>query len=386
MLAAGNSSFASQPTESKSVSDDFVLSQNCPHYFRQIDGRCYLNTAYQNTSRSDEDLGLRLRLNPKLDGLRPQQIELGRLLFFDPILSQGQDISCAHCHDPRLHWSDGLSRSRGRGARGVGNAREGGKALLRSTPPLWNLGFRDAFFWDGRARTLESQVLGPLNHPDEMGSNASMREARLNANSIYRRLFQEAFGRYREQRIDDQLIAVAIANFERSLVSLNSRYDRYVFGETDALHHGEVEGLNVFRSFVSRCSECHVPPLFTNQQFARIGVPDAPGVKDLGLGESMPAPNAVGAFLVPSLRNIAKTQPYMHAGQFRDLRQVIQFYNLGGRLPETPRGPEIHWHVREAGLAENDVEALIKFLGTLTDDSAIPEIPKSVPSGLNTLR
>jgi cytochrome c peroxidase len=367
-------------------SPQFILSKQCPIYFQKVDGRCFLNTPYQRGTNEDQVHGLRMRLSPKLDGLDPQQIDLGRLLFFDPILSQGRDVSCAHCHDPALHWSDGQDRSRGVGGFGVGRQRDGGKLLPRSTPTLWNLGFRDTFFWDGRARTLESQALGPLNHPDEMGGSAEMRRSRLNRNPTYRRLFKAAFGLVQEQEISDELIVRAIASFERSLISLNSRYDRFVFGQTNALDDDEVAGFNVFRSFVSRCSECHVPPLFTNQQFARIGVPNVPGLNDLGLGETQSAANAKGAFLVPSLRNIAATAPYMHAGQFLDLRQVIQFYNLGGRLPQTQRAADTHWHVREAGLSQEDVDVLIKFLGTLTDETGKPEIPRLVPSGLKVLR
>jgi cytochrome c peroxidase len=364
------------------------LSRSCPKYFELRGRRCYLQTAYQQFDSKDQDYGFRLRLEPIIDGLSPEMIDLGRLLFFDPILSKDRTLSCAHCHDPRRHWTDGKAQALGASGRGVGIARQGGQRLRRSTPPLWNLNFRTKFFFDGRARTLEEQLSGPLDSAEEMGGSAQMREARLNQLPEYRQKFGLAFGIAQEMRISDQMVRVAIATFERTLISLNSRFDRFVLGADHWFSQDEIRGLNVFRSFVSRCSECHAGPLFTNGEFARIGVPVDGSLPDRGMGEHHPAANAVGAFLVPTLRNIAETSPYMHAGQFQTLREVVQFYNRGGNVdrPFAVRRSDIHWHVREAGLSEADIDALVAFLGTLSDASAAPKVPGRVPSGLPVLR
>ncbi len=300
--------------------------------------------------------GLRQRLVPDKPELDARAVELGRLLFFDPLLSQDRNMSCATCHDPRRHLTDGLKVSRGR----AGN-------LKRNAPPLWNLTFKSRFFWDGRAKTLEHQALIPLTAPDEMAMAPGEAGRRVAEVPEYRERFQELHG---DVKITDWLVAEAIADFERTLTSLNSRYDRYAAGDFSALSPEELKGLNVFRSFVSRCPECHTPPLFTNGQLAVIGAPEAHGE----VGQEM---------LVPSLRNVAETPPYMHSGMIATLTDAVEFYRKGGG-PDVAKaaGLPLHWHMRPMPLGPAETKAIVAFLETLTDETLLPESPKTVPSGL----
>ena len=169
-----------------------------------------------------------------------------------------------------------------------------------------------------------------------------------------------------------------------SLVSLNSRYDQYAHGYADALTEPEKEGLNIFRSFVARCAECHTPPLFTNQQLAVIGTPEPEGMPfDVGAEPVLKEPSQRGAFKVPGLRNIELTAPYMHSGRFKTLREAAAFYT-GGRGHAVPEGEDlmIHWHIWEPNLADHELDRLVDFLKTLTDESFKPQTPSRLPSGM----
>ena len=171
------------------------------------------------------------------------------------------------------------------------------------------------------------------------------------------------------------------------MISLNSRYDQYAHGYAEALNPKEVEGLNIFRSFVARCSQCHMPPLFTNQQIAVIGTPEPEGMaRDIGAEKTFDSAKLKGGFKVPSLRNIAETAPYMHSGRFETLREVAEFYS-GGRGHAVPKGEELllHWHISEPNLTGDELDRLVDFMGTLSDSSLLPIIPQSVPSGLTTI-
>ena len=208
--------------------------------------------------------GTRTALPPHRDGFTPQQIDLGRYLFFDPLLSGDGTLSCASCHRPDTGLADGRPRSIGIHGEDAG----------RAAPTLWNVAFLQRFFWDARANSLEAQAAGPLYSPREMGNDPARLLASLNGNATYRRLFREAFPREAAGPVTERQVYAALAAFQTSLISLNSRYDRYVQGYAAALSPREIEGLNVFRSFVARCSECHTPPLFTNEQIAVIGAPE----------------------------------------------------------------------------------------------------------------
>jgi cytochrome c peroxidase len=364
-----------------------VLRTDCPPSFEKTaDGTCRFVSLYDFYAGDPGQGGLRVRLLKPYDGFTPAQADLGRYLFFDPILSQDHSLSCAHCHNPAFGYADGRATSSGRGGSGVGPARAGGKRLARSAPSLWNVGFLDRLFWDGRASSLQEQAQGPLFAPDEMANTAETLVRDLSGIATYRRLFAMAYGRPADSAITVREVVDALAAFEASLISLNSRYDHYAQGDSNALSPQEIRGFNVFRGFVARCSQCHVPPLFASSDLAVVGAPAISGQKyDLGAGEGRPETALRGAFKIPTLRNITCTGPYFQAGQFEHLEDVVRFYN-DRRGHAAPAKPELHinWnvHMTKPELTEADVADLVAFLGALTDESSSPPIPVTVPSGL----
>ncbi|MCB1843647.1 MAG: cytochrome-c peroxidase [Halioglobus sp.] len=356
------------------------LADTCPPSFEQTaSGTCSLRTLYEQYG-SVQRMGLggtQTALPAHRDGFTPQQIDLGRYLFFDPALSADGSISCASCHQPDKGFSDGLPRSIG----------IGGAEVARAAPTLWNVAFLKHFFWDSHATTLEEQLLGPLFAPNEMGNTPDNLLATLNANDTYRTLFAQAFDRPAGSALVLEQVYVALTAFQTSLISLNSRYDHYAHGYHAALTQPEIEGLNIFRSFVARCAECHTPPLFTNQQIAVIGAPEPEGrAFDVGAANVFGADQLTGGFKVPTLRNIDLTAPYMHSGLFDNLRDTADFYNKG-RGHAVPEGMELqlHWHITSPDLTDDEVDRLVDFMRTLTDESLKPRVPDRVPSGLPPL-
>jgi cytochrome c peroxidase len=359
------------------VAAPIELRTVCPPGFEKTAaGVCELRNMYQfyDSLQNRGVGGTKTALPAHRDGFTPQQIDLGRYLFFDPALSVDGSISCARCHDPRQGFADGLGRSVG----------VSGHKAARSAPTLWNVAFLQSFFWDARAGSLEEQMLGPLYAADEMGNNPQQLLQTLNNSEEYRRLFRQAYPLGELDEISLGQIYRAITAFQTSLISLNSRYDRYAHGYHAALNDKEIEGMNVFRSFVARCAECHTPPLFTNQQIAVIGTPEPAGMPlDIGAEKTFDARKLKGGFKVPTLRNIEKTAPYMHSGRFETMREAVEFYSKG-RGHAVPEGVELHlhWHIWEPDLTDHEMDRVVDFLGTLTDESFIPEIPLRVPSGL----
>ncbi len=354
------------------------LNSRCPPGFKLNDlNQCKAQNLYmQYDSPNGMGVGgLQTGLPEIRDGFTPQEIDLGRYLFFDPVLSGNGDMSCGSCHDPALGFSDGQATS-------IGND---SLKLKRGAPSLWNVAFLKKLFWDGRAATLEEQMQGPLFSHEEMNNTPDKLLTTLNGIKEYKRLFLQAFPAKEEtENIELPEVYQSLAAFQASLISLNSKYDRYAHGFHDALNQKEKEGMNVFRSFVARCAECHTPPLFTNQQFAIIGTPEPNGLP-LDPGAEVPQKDKTlrGAFKIPSLRNIEKTAPYMHSGNFKTLRETVEFYTKG-RGHAVPEGENllIHWHIWEPELSGYELDRLVDFLKTLTDETFTPKIPQTVPSGL----
>jgi cytochrome c peroxidase len=359
-------------------SETITLRETCPPSFElTTSNRCELRNQYQfYTSTQNRGVGgTHTGLPPDYrDGFSPQEIDLGRYLFFDPLLSGDGSLSCASCHHPDLGFSDGMGRSVG--ARG--------KLADRAAPSLWNVAFQRKLFWDARSDSLEEQAQGPLFAEKEMDNTPEHLLATLNANEAYRSLFRQAYPKAELDEIGPGQIYRALAAFQSSLISLNSRYDHYAHGYHAALTEPEIEGLNVFRSFVARCAECHTPPLFTNQQVAVIGAPEPEGqALDPGAETTFEARKMRGGFKVPTLRNIALTAPYMHSGRFQTLLEVTEFYN-GGRGHAVPEDEDLHlhWHIVSPDLTEYELNRLVDFMQALTDESLKPQIPARVPSGL----
>lgn len=354
------------------------LSNFCPPALRLDDtGHCKLHSQYlaYDSLYGKGVGGPKTGLPPVRDGFTPQQIDLGRYLFFDPLLSKNGEVACSTCHDPALGLSDGRRLSIG----------VQGTEIARSAPSLWNVAFLQKLLWDGSKSSLEAQLQGPLYADNEMGNDPATLLASLQNNAVYSDLFKVAF---EEDVLTLDQVYAALVAFESSLISLNSRYDLYAHGVHDALSSQEKEGLNVFRSFVARCAECHTPPLFTNQQIAVLGVPERDD-RPLDPGAAGASGDATqrGGFKVPSLRNVALTAPYMHAGNFDSLREAAAFYT-GGRGHAVPKGEDLrlHWHIWNPELTDDELDRLVDFLQTLTDQAFLPEIPKHLPSGLAPAR
>ncbi len=300
---------------------------------------------------------------PEDNPTTPEKVALGRLLFFDPILSENDDISCAHCHRPDKGLSDGRATS-------IGTS---GQPVSRNAPTLWNVGYADNLFWDGRIQSLEAQIIFPLTNPDEMGvQNIAEMVAELQAVPEYEALFAAAFP---GEPIELAQVEKALAAFQRTLISQSSSFDRYAAGDESALTPAEKRGLDLFRSTKARCVECHTFPTFASESFRVIGVnssdPGRAGVMENGLE---------GSFKVPTLRNVALTAPYMHNGSMSTLAEVIEFYSDGGGRV---RGVEnMDLLIQNLQLSQQEQADLAAFLLALTDESKLPETPDSVPSGL----
>src|SRR5262245_29433379 len=209
-----------------------------------------------------------------------EKIELGRLLYFDPVLSGDNEQSCATCHHPDLGFTDGRHTSMGFGGKGVGPDRQGGKQVLRSAPTIWNAAFNNKQFWDGRANDLEEQASFPITSPDEMNQDRDKLVKELKAIPEYVRLFDRAFSDDGGSAVTFDNVNSAIAAFERTIISNNSPFDRYAAGDRSALTPEQRRGLTLFRSLKTRCFECHGFPTFANPDFKVIGVPPLAGQPD----------------------------------------------------------------------------------------------------------
>lgn len=243
-------------------------------------------------------------------------VELGRALYFDKRLSADNTVSCATCHAPEHGFTDNKPVSNGIGGQ------KGG----RSAPTVINRLYSAAQFWDGRAASLEEQAKGPIVNPIEMGmASHDALVAKLKAIKGYDTWFKKAFGR--EINIDD--IAKAIANFERTVVSDDSKYDRYVAGNKKAMNASEKRGMDLFNG-KARCITCHGGNNFTDESFHNLGVGMDAEKPDLGRYSQTGKDEDKGAFKTPTLRDVASTAPYMHDGSETTLEQVVAFYNGGG--------------------------------------------------------
>ena len=299
----------------------------------------------------------------------PERVALGRLLFFDPVLSGDGTRSCAHCHRPDRALADGLAHAAGRSG-----------PRPRNTPSLFNVGFKERLFWDRRVGSLEEQAFSPLFDPEELAARPGPLLARLRGIDAYRERFAAAFPGALPA-IDLLNVTRALAAYQRTLVSDDSRYDRYVRGDRTALDAAERRGLTLFRSLNTRCFECHRPPTFDAPLALAVGVPS----DDPGVGTGGPGDARRGQFAVPSLRNVAETAPYMHDGSLATLEEVVAFYRAGGGRAFGVSPVRVNGHVRAFAIRDDEAADLVAFLRALSDESARPRVPERVPSGLPVL-
>jgi cytochrome c peroxidase len=250
---------------------------------------------------------------PGNNPITPVKIRLGERLFFDARLSADGRVSCATCHDPTRAFTSGT-----RLAAGVF-----GRTGPRNVPTILNRGYGQTFFWDGRAATLEEQVLGPIQNRTEMGLSLSAFTARLQRSALYRREFAEAFG----EPPSATTATRALATYVRAQRVADAPFDRYRAGDGSALSADAARGLSLFRGRAN-CSSCHIGPNFTDEQFHNTGVSWGSG--DLGRFRVTRRTADRGRFKTPTLRQLRLTSPYMHDGSLDSLDAVVEFYDAGG--------------------------------------------------------
>ena len=282
---------------------------------------------------------------PDEDPYTEAKARLGRSLYFDPRLSRSNMQSCASCHNPSFAWGDGLSR-------GVG---DGMRQLPRRSPTILNAAWANALMWDGRFETLEDQALGPIQAAIEMNMDLDTLVAKLSRIEGYRGLFAGAFDG--DPTITAQRIAMAIATYERTVVSGEAPFDRWVRGDDAAISESAKRGFRLFND-KGRCAACHSGWRFTDDSFHDIGLAG----DDIGRGEQLPQVAVMQhAFKTPGLRNIDRRAPYMHDGSLATLEAVIEHYDRGGI-----QRPSLAREIKPLQLAAQEKQDLVAFLRTLT--------------------
>ncbi|WP_420584836.1 cytochrome-c peroxidase [Ruegeria sp.] len=321
---------------------------------------------------------------PPDNPLTEEAFQLGRHLFYDPILSGNNEVSCATCHVQALAFTDGRARS---------PTLSGGELEFSSMSLANLLWGQERFFWDGRATSLEEQALMPIQHPDEMGQDIDALMDELRASRPYRRMFRHAYG-----AVSPENTAKALATFMRMLISSNSKYDQYLRGEV-RLTAQEEHGRKLFMAHPDtkislrggNCIDCH-------SQFLTSGFRDAlDGFSNNGLDPDGALPDGLmavtgnpahkGFFKVPSLRNIAVTAPYMHDGRFETLEDVMGHYNdgivvsdtLSPLILEADNAPEAGQETVGLRMTPDEMQAIIAFLHTLTDEAFLSDPKFSSP-------
>lgn len=282
------------------------------------------------------------------------EAQLGEALFFDPILSRDSSVSCASCHKPDHAFADNVAFSKG----------IFGQVTTRNTPSAMNQTDRNFYFWDGRSESLEHQALGPVENSGEMDFPGSLLVKRLLKNERYRKAFVNVYSKEPSKN----LIAAAIAAYERTLETSKSPFDKYMTGEdTSALSVSAKRGLVVFNE-KGKCFDCHFGSDMTgNDQFRNIGIYDGKKYNDKGRFLISNQDKDLGAFKVPGLRNIAQTAPYMHNGMFKTLREVIDYYDTPDKfIPNSINRDSLL--KKPLGLTENEKQDLENFLRTLSDE------------------
>ncbi len=297
---------------------------------------------------ADEDLSKWLRPEtipaPKENQITPERVELGTFLYFDTRLSRDGTVSCATCHNEANGWSDGLPK-----AVGI-EGREG----PRNSPTVLNTAYQIRQFWDGRARTLEEQALGPIEADVEMDMDLDKLLKRLNKIEGYKVLFEKA---YPGEGITRDTLAKAIATFERTVVSTEAPFDRYIKGDSNAIDENAKKGFALFTG-KAHCTDCHDGFNFTDGSFHNLGLGDA----DEGRYGLKKRAAWFHAFKTPTLRDVTKSGPYFHDGSIKTLAEATAVCGNGGRFPNSEKVSPL---IVDRGLNQEELELLVDFLKTL---------------------
>jgi cytochrome c peroxidase len=283
-------------------------------------------------------------------------IALGKKLFFDVRLSGDDTVSCATCHNPELSFTDGLA-----GSRGIGK-----KIGRRNAPTILDSVYYSTFFWDGRAPSMEQQAGFPIANPDEMGQSHDLSIKKFEKIPEYKTEFELVFG---PGRLSIEKLEMALASYERTLLSGESAFDRYQYGgDKTALSPEAVRGLALFTDKAKgNCVTCHTIgekyATFSDGKFHNLGagINSKGELTDLGRYDVTKVEADKGAFRTPDLRNVAKTAPYMHDGSLKTLKDVVDFYDGGGSA-----NPQLDKEIKELKLTERQREDLVAFLESLT--------------------
>lgn len=349
----------------------------------------------ENADRPPELVPLPQVPVPASDQLTPPKVELGKLLFFDPRLSGDSSTSCATCHDPKLGWGDGGELSRG----------YPGTVHWRNSQTVLNAAYLTKWFWTGSAATMEAQAKSAMTGPLAGNMNPGLAEERLKQVPVYVDLFRKAYGS--APSLD--LALRAIAAFERTVVSRNVPFDRYLRGETSALTPEQQRGLSLFQGKAA-CTQCHRGPMLTDETMHNVGVPPNPAfaadplrqiamrerIRSKGVAESVylafdrdpghfldtRRDEDKGKFRTPPLRELRYTAPYMHNGVFLTLEEVVDFYNKGGG--DDPFGTKSRL-VKPLNLSPEEQRALVAFLDSLSGDEVIVQPPPLPPYGTHPI-
>ena len=290
-------------------------------------------------------------------------VVLGQHLFFDPILSADSTISCASCHLPEKAFTDGTKVSVG----------VNGNVGRRSSMSLVNIAYAfNDLFWDGRANSLEAQALEPIEDPLELIEDWDNVENKLKRSKRYQELFRKAFGITNSDEITRLLTVRAIAQYERIIISGNSKFDKVEYLDIAAYTLSELNGRDMFfdadpMTPDAECGHCHNGPLLTTQQYVNNGIEEVENLEDFsdkGRGEVTGMLFDNGKFRAPTLRNIELTAPYMHDGRFATLEEVVDHYNSGGHFAEN-----VDPLIQPLGLSEKEKADIVAFLRTFTDTS-----------------
>lgn len=329
-----------------------------------------------------------------------QKASLGKLLFYDPILSGNRDVACASCHHPDFGYAEFLDISIGVNGRGLGSSRRFNNPndipfLKRNSQSILNSAFngiknneilnsaKAPMFWDLRAKSLENQSLEPIKTFEEMRGHP-FNEAqilpeiieRLNRNSTYKALFENAF--IEKNPITAENLAKALATFERTLLANNSRFDQFMNGDKSAISESEFEGLQIFLK--AGCAKCHNGPMFSDFKVHTLGLANNEKLHlvDKGFDNRF-------QFRTPSLRNLRFTAPFMHNGTIKTLQNVLEFYeDLSGNKIQNSnlKVDQIDPLTKHLKVDFKDISSILQFLNTLNDENYDKTMPKTVPSGL----
>jgi cytochrome c peroxidase len=289
-----------------------------------------------------------------------ERVALGATLFFDPRLSGDGNMSCATCHNPGLGWSDGLPT-----ARGVNSM-----VLGRATPTIFNTGYNSIQMWDGRKKSLEHQAISPMLSKEEMNMDMGKLYQFLENNQGYRQKFEKA---YPGEGINDTTVSKALAVFQRTVVSKNAPFDRWVAGDAKALSSQQIEGFKVFVG-KANCIACHSEGNFTDNGFHNLGLKAfAKESPDLGRYHIRPVNAMKGAFKTPTVREVTRTPPYFHDGSAQTLMDVVEHYDRGGDVT-TNLSP----NMKPLNLTQAEKLALVAFMESLSSPYQafpVPELP-----------